>query len=175
MPDGPIEDSSQTAPEPKTLRRGRFPLAETRAAQSHEVPGPMTLTSVQSEPDFRALFESAPGLYLVLDLDLRIVAATEAYLVARTTKRKRSVGRDVFDVFPDNPDDPTANGVVNLRESLERVRETCVPDTMAVQKHQGRRPVDEGGGFEVRYWTPRTRPFSIETVSSSTSFIRPKT
>src|SRR2546428_7515922 len=33
----------------------------------------------------------------------------------------RSLGRGIFDVFPDNPDDPAADGVRNLRASLERV------------------------------------------------------
>lgn len=31
-------------------------------------------------PDFQSLFESAPGLYLVLKPDFTIVAASEAYL-----------------------------------------------------------------------------------------------
>jgi hypothetical protein len=31
------------------------------------------------------------------------------------------LGRNIFDVFPDNPDDPSATGVANLRASLGRV------------------------------------------------------
>ena len=73
------------------------------------------------QPDFRALFEAAPGLYLVLDPELRIVAASDAYLDATMTRREEIVGRDLFDVFPDNPDDPGADGVSNLAASLERV------------------------------------------------------
>jgi hypothetical protein len=38
-------------------------------------------------PDFRGLFESAPGLYLVLTPDLRIVEASDAYLRATMTLR----------------------------------------------------------------------------------------
>jgi len=56
--------------------------------------------------DFRALFESAPGLYLVLDPEFTIVAASDAYLAATMTKRDEIVGRGIFDVFPDNPNDP---------------------------------------------------------------------
>src|SRR5206468_4443312 len=41
-----------------------------------------------ANPDFRALFESAPGLYLVLSADLKIVAASDAYLRATMTKRE---------------------------------------------------------------------------------------
>jgi PAS domain-containing protein len=45
---------------------------------------------IRSEPDFRALFEAAPGLYLVLDRELDIVAASDAYLAATMTKREGS-------------------------------------------------------------------------------------
>ncbi len=62
-------------------------------------------------PDFQALFESAPGLYLVLTPALTIVAVSDAYLKATMTKREEVLGRGLFEVFPDNPDDPTATGV----------------------------------------------------------------
>jgi len=84
-------------------------------------------------PDFRTLFESAPGLYLVLTSDLTIVAASDAYLHATMTKRAEVLGRKLFDVFPDNPDDPQATGVRNLRASLDRVLENRAADAMAVQ------------------------------------------
>ncbi|MEU4236867.1 PAS domain-containing protein [Actinoplanes sp. NPDC026619] len=74
------------------------------------------------DSSFRALFESAPGLFLVLDPDLRIVAVTDAYLSATLTVREQMVGRYLFDVFPDNPGDPDATGTSNLRASLHRVR-----------------------------------------------------
>jgi hypothetical protein len=38
-------------------------------------------------PDFRILFESAPGLYLVLAPDFTIVAVSNAYLRATMTTR----------------------------------------------------------------------------------------
>jgi signal transduction histidine kinase/ActR/RegA family two-component response regulator len=131
--------------------------------------------------DFQALFETAPGLYLALDPAFRIVAATDAYLDATMTKREDIVGRNIFDAFPDNPDDPEATGVANLRASLERVRDRCVPDTMAVQKYDIRRPEAQGGGFDVRYWSPRNSPvlddykrikYIIHRVEDVTEFVR---
>jgi signal transduction histidine kinase/CheY-like chemotaxis protein len=135
----------------------------------------------QDTPDFRRLFESAPGLYLVLDSDLRIVGASDAYLGATMTQREEIVGRGIFDVFPDNPDDPEASGVSNLRASLERVVRRRVPDTMAVQKYDIRRPAEEGGGFEERHWSPRNVPvldddgelaYIIHRVEDVTEFAR---
>ncbi|MEV4511171.1 ATP-binding protein [Dactylosporangium sp. NPDC049525] len=131
--------------------------------------------------DFRALFEASPGLFLVLDRELRIVAATDAYLSATMTRRSEILGRGIFEVFPDNPDDPGASGVSNLRASLDRVRSGRVPDTMAVQKYDVQRPASAGGGFEVRYWSPRNVPvlgsdgqlaFIVHRVEDVTEFVR---
>jgi signal transduction histidine kinase len=133
------------------------------------------------EPDFRALFEAAPGLYLVLDPDLRIVAASDAYLRGTMTRRDQIIGRGIFEVFPDNPEDPEATGVSNLSASLNRVRQGRVPDTMAVQKYDIKRPEEEGGGFEERYWSPKNTPVLDETgelayiihrVEDVTEFVR---
>ncbi len=111
-----------------------------------------------NEPDFRRLFDGAPGSYLVLDPNLTIVAVNDAYLAATMTKRDDIIGRGIFDVFPDNPDDAEATGVSNLRDSLERVRTHLVAGTMAVQRYDIRRPAEEGGGFEERFWSPLNAP-----------------
>jgi len=138
---------------------------------------------IRRGPDFESLFESAPGLYLVLDPDLTIVAVTDAYLDATMTKRSEILGRALFEVFPDNPDDPDATGVTNLRSSLNRVRAELVPDTMAVQKYDIRRPESEGGGFEVRYWSPLNTPvfgpdrslaYIIHRVANVTEYMKLK-
>jgi signal transduction histidine kinase/DNA-binding response OmpR family regulator len=142
---------------------------------THE-PGP-------DSPDFRLLFESAPGLYLVLrpDSAFTILAASDAYLEATRTRRGSIVGRGIFDVFPDNPDDPQASGTRNLRSSLERVVKERVADVMPVQKYDIPRPGNEGGGFEERFWSPVNCPvFSADgqlryithRVEDVTEFIR---
>jgi PAS domain S-box-containing protein len=108
--------------------------------------------------DFRALFEGAPNLYLVLTPDLKIVAVSDAYCRATMTDRKAILERGIFDVFPDNPADSTSTGVSNLRSSLERVLKFRRPDAMAVQKYDIPKPKSEGGGFDVRYWSPLNSP-----------------
>jgi PAS domain S-box-containing protein len=139
------------------------------------------VASGTGEPDFRALFEAAPGLYLVLDREFQIVAVSEAYLRATMTRREEILGRGIFDVFPDNPDDPEATGVRNLSASLNRVRQRRVPDTMAVQKYDIKRRAEEGGGFEERFWSPKNTPVLDETgelayiihrVEDVTQFVR---
>jgi signal transduction histidine kinase/DNA-binding response OmpR family regulator len=139
----------------------------------------------QPAPDFRVLFESAPGLYLVLAPDhaFTITAASDAYLRATMTQREAILGRGLFEVFPDNPNDPTASGVANLRASLGRVLQQRAADAMAVQKYDIRRPESEGGGFEERYWSPVNSPvldesgkvsYIIHRVEDVTEFIRLK-
>lgn len=108
--------------------------------------------------DYRHLFESAPGLYLVLAPDLTILGVTDSYAKATKQTREAMIGRALFEVFPDNPDDPNADGVRNLRASLDRVRDTLRPDAMAIQKYDIRTPEAEGGAFEVRYWSPLNTP-----------------
>ena len=80
---------------------------------------------------FRALFESLPGLYIVLTPDLKIVAVSDAYLKATMTKREEILGRGLFDVFPDNPADPAADGVSNLRASKQPSLRTVLGTTVS--------------------------------------------
>jgi len=109
----------------------------------------------RARPDYQALFESAPVSYAVLDPELAFVAVSDAYLRDTMTVREQIIGRGIFEVFPDNPDDPDGSGTGNLRASLERVLRTRQPDTMPVQKYDIRGP---DGSFQAKYWSPRNVP-----------------
>jgi two-component system CheB/CheR fusion protein len=106
-------------------------------------------------PDFRLLFDSSLSPLLVLSPDFTIVEVNRAYLAATRTERA-IVGQRIFDVFPDNPDDPSADGVANLRRSLESVVATGRKDTMALQRYDIRG--GEAGTFDERYWSPVNSP-----------------
>ncbi|HEY8219459.1 MAG TPA: EAL domain-containing protein [Methylobacter sp.] len=134
-------------------------------------------------PDFRILFESVPDFYLVLSPAFEIVAVNDAYAKATLTLREDILGKVIFDVFPDNPGDPSAEGVHNLRASLQRVLQTLKPDSMPVQKYDIPRPEQLGGGFEERYWSPLNCPivgadgkllYIIHRVEDVTEFVRIK-
>src|SRR5438477_45564 len=71
------------------------------------------------------------------------------------SKKEKIIGHNLFEVFPDNPDDNTATGVSNLRDSLNYVLNNGMAHTMAVQKYDIRRP---DGVFEERYWSPMNKP-----------------
>jgi hypothetical protein len=105
-------------------------------------------------PDFRVLFEESPDILLCCSRtgpgsrsSPRPAPATETTV--------EQFGKGLFEVFPDNPDDPAATGATNLRASLERVLATRSADTMAVQKYDIR---GADGSFQVKYWSPKNLP-----------------
>lgn len=99
-----------------------------------------------SADDFKRIFEALPGRYLVLDRDFEIVAASDAYLEATMTTRERILGRHIFDVFPENPGEPTG-GVAKLRQSLTTVLREGHAHNMLVTKYDIPSPA---GGIGVR-------------------------
>lgn len=105
-----------------------------------------------------AAFHAAPHGYLLLDTDFYIVDVNQRYTELTQTRREDLVGVGVFDAFPDNPQDPTADGVNNLRQSLEVVLNTQKPHTMAVQKYDIPVRDSTDGRFEERYWQPLNTP-----------------
>lgn len=109
--------------------------------------------------DFKLLFENLPGLYMILSPEFNIITVSDAYAAATMIKRESVIGRHLFDVFPDNPDDKQADGVRNLSASLNEVIRTGKPHVMAIQKYDVRRP---DGVFEERYWSPRNSPLFNE-------------
>lgn len=132
--------------------------------------------------DYRLLFESLPGLYLVLTPDFKITAVSDAYADATMTRREEILGHDIFEVFPDNPTDPEATGERNLRASLENVLRNRCTDAMAIQKYDIRSP-RAGGAFEPRWWSPVNSPiltadgqvqFIVHRVEDVTEFMRLK-
>jgi signal transduction histidine kinase len=106
-------------------------------------------------PDFQRLFDATLSPLLVLSPDFTIVEVNRAYLAATRTGRE-IVGRPVFEVFPDNPNDPSADGVAKLRRSLETVVATGRTDVMALQRYDI--PAGDEGTFAERYWSPVNTP-----------------
>ncbi|WP_164983832.1 putative bifunctional diguanylate cyclase/phosphodiesterase [Cellulomonas endophytica] len=110
-------------------------------------------------PDFRTVFDEAPAPMLLLTTDFVVVHANRARLEATATTLEGTVGLDLFEAFPSNPDDPAADGARKMRSSLEQVRDARRPHTMAIQKHDIRLP---DGRYEERYWSPRNVPILDE-------------
>lgn len=109
---------------------------------------------------------------------LEIVAVTDEYLKATMTREGDIVGKRLFEVFPDDPEDPQTDGVKSLAASLTRVQSLKVPDVMGVQRYPVRLP---GGAFEERFWCPVNSPvldeageieFIMHRVEDITSIVK---
>ncbi|WP_084596261.1 hybrid sensor histidine kinase/response regulator [Pseudomonas massiliensis] len=108
--------------------------------------------------DYRALFAIVPAPMLVILPDpprFTIALANEAYLAATLRTPEALIGKPLFEAMPDNPADPQASGVANLRASIETVITTGRAHAMAVQKYDIPHPA---GGFEARWWAPVNTP-----------------
>ena len=87
---------------------------------------------------FRDYFEASGVPLLLIDPGpgLRIVDANQTYAAAAMVEPGRVAGEKLFNVFPDNPGDPGADGVANL---FELVPHCC-----------RNRPVSRHGGAALR-------------------------
>ncbi|GHA11872.1 PP2C family protein-serine/threonine phosphatase [Streptomyces echinoruber] len=117
----------------------------------------MQTSRIPPRIDYAAVFAATPSPYLVLGPDLVIADVNDAYLQVTRRTREDLIGTYLFDAFPDNPADPDADGVSNLKASLHRVLTTRRRDTMALQKYDI--PVmGRPGAFEERWWSPVNTP-----------------
>ncbi|MFG2721285.1 PP2C family protein-serine/threonine phosphatase [Streptomyces sp. NPDC048416] len=110
-----------------------------------------------SRIDYEAVFRAFPGPVALLTTDLVYAEVNEAFLSRTRRTRDQLIGRYLFDVFPDNPDDPGASGMRNLGASLRRVAATGERDTMALQRYDVEDPT-RPGTWEERYWSPVNTP-----------------
>ncbi|MFD5432960.1 PP2C family protein-serine/threonine phosphatase [Kitasatospora sp. NPDC127067] len=107
--------------------------------------------------DYRAVFRALPGMVALLTPDLVYADANEDFLSLSGRTREQLVGRYLFDIFPDNPNDPAATGAHNLEVSLRRVLASGERDTMALQRYDVESTA-RPGEWEERYWSPVNAP-----------------
>jgi hypothetical protein len=55
--------------------------------------------------DYIGFFKQSPAMSLVMNTNFKIVTVTDNYLKVNMTERKTIIGINVFDVFPDNPEE----------------------------------------------------------------------
>ncbi|MEU9390765.1 SpoIIE family protein phosphatase [Streptomyces sp. NPDC048324] len=107
--------------------------------------------------DYAGVFQCLPGMVALLTPDLVYADANEEFLRVSGRRRDQVVGRYLFDVFPDNPNDGAASGMRNLAASLQRVLDTGERDAMALQRYDVEDP-ERPGQWQERYWSPVNAP-----------------
>ncbi|TXK47453.1 PAS domain-containing protein [Pontibacter qinzhouensis] len=105
------------------------------------------------------VFHALPGLYMVLQPDLVIADATDAYLSVASKTREQLIGQHLQQAFPVSPAVSKLDSVHILHESLQHVLEFKEPHKMPVIRYDietdsdGRNP-----HFEERYWASSHLP-----------------
>ncbi|MEU0244361.1 SpoIIE family protein phosphatase [Streptomyces sp. NPDC006235] len=107
--------------------------------------------------DYAAVFQALPGMVALLTPELVYADVNEEFVRASGRSREQLVGHYLFDVFPDNPNDPASTGMRNLEASLYRVLATGERDAMALQRYDVEDP-ERPGEWQERYWSPVNAP-----------------
>lgn len=84
-----------------------------------------------SKIDYGAVFAAAPTPFAVVAPDLVITDVNQAHLKVTGKTRDELIGKNLFEVFPANPSDHSADGKRRLEASLRWVLVSQRPDTMA--------------------------------------------
>lgn len=108
--------------------------------------------------DYEALFRSSPYPYLVMDTELTVIDANDAYLRSTGAKAEAIIGKYVFDAFPENPDDPDSTSVADVRNSLQKAIATGLPDTTAFLRYSVPKTRGENPDFVEKYWSTTSTP-----------------
>jgi signal transduction histidine kinase/PleD family two-component response regulator len=120
---------------PKPVEPGASSLACSR------VEGRRRMTTSHG---FGVVFDRSPNAYMVLDRRLCYVAANEAYLRLTASRLEDLLGRNIFDLFPHDPSDPSNESARLLRESFERVIATGSPDAIALIPYRVPQLIEDG-------------------------------
>lgn len=113
-------------------------------------------------PPFEALFRSSPNAYLLLDRELTILDANEAYLRLTARALEEIVGRRIHEAFAADPQAPETSHVDELLESFSRVLRSKTVDTLPVIRYSIAVSSDSGASYEDRYWSATHTPLFDE-------------
>ena len=113
---------------------------------------------------YQSIFASSPtGAYILTPSDDPVILdVNQAFLRNVAYTREQLVGQRLFVALPaapDDPDDPSGNGVMALRNSLARVIATGQPQSMPTQRYPIRsRNPDGSEVFVERFWNATNTP-----------------
>lgn len=107
------------------------------------------------ELEFSTVFHALPVPFLILKSDLTIIFASDLYLELMHTTDQHVLGKNVFDAFPDSPEQKS-KGVRILKHSLQKVLKTQEADSMGVIPYTVWN-IDLNK-FEDRFWSTVNSP-----------------
>lgn len=104
-------------------------------------------------------FLRSPNAYMVIDRQFDYIAANDAYLRVTATRHEDLLGKNVFELFPNDPSDPNNESALMLRRSFERVLETGKADVLALLPYRVPTALEDGSvELRERYWSATHTP-----------------
>ncbi|MGN6795773.1 MAG: PAS domain-containing protein [Streptosporangiaceae bacterium] len=107
--------------------------------------------------NYREVFRITPGAMALLTPEGVILDVNDGYVEASGRSREQLLGRNLFDVFPQNPDDPGVLGPIQLKASFDAVMATGERDIVMPVRYDVEDP-GRPGKFEERYWAVINTP-----------------
>ncbi|WNZ13389.1 SpoIIE family protein phosphatase [Streptomyces sp. 11x1] len=107
--------------------------------------------------DYAEVFRALPGMVALLTPDLVYADANDDFLRLAGRSREQLLGRYIFDVFPENPNEPAAAGMRETEASMLRTVATGERDTMALLRYDIEDP-QRPGLWQEHYWSPVNAP-----------------
>lgn len=117
---------------------------------------------------YECVFKSSPiGAYLLSPTpEITILDVNDSFLHRVSLSRADMIGKGLFEVFPDNPDDPEDTGVDALRQSIAKAVVTGEVQFMAAQRFPIQKTLPNGEIiFEERFWNASNTPIFGEDGS----------
>src|SRR6478735_1027989 len=113
---------------------------------------------ISSLPDFQNIFETIPGMYLILFPDFSIAMVNGAFARATMTKPEDIIGRNIFEVFPESSNTSEANSKSIVTTSFERVLKDRVTDKVEQLRFDLLNPEANNNEFITKYWSLSSVP-----------------
>lgn len=107
---------------------------------------------------YETLFKSLDTAYIVFGVDdptFTILEENDAHAEIANANRSTTIGRPLFDVFPDVSAEYTSTGHSRLLESIRTVIATKKPDTLPNLHYDIK---DKHGNMQTRYWIVSHHP-----------------
>jgi PAS domain-containing protein len=111
--------------------------------------------------NYREVFRTMPGAMALLTPDGVILDVNDEYIEVSGRSREQLLGRNLFDAFPRNPDDPGELGPIQLKASFDVVLATGQRDVIMPVRYDVEDP-GRPGEFEERYWAVINTPMYDE-------------
>lgn len=114
---------------------------------------------------YAAVFKQSPiGCYLLSTTpEMTILDVNDSFLRTVSLTREGMIGKELFEVFSDNPDDAEDTGIEALRGSVARALTTGQPQVLPMQRFPIKKTLANGETiFEERFWSASNTPIYDE-------------